>query len=243
MGCLDVGEDTALKQKINRSLSGIGILGSLSPEELNAVEKSCGWKEWAAGKQVIDRHTDSRDVFFVINGSVRVAIYSLSGQMVTFDDLSSGDHFGDMAAIDGAPRSASVVVLADTLLASLSPGSFLKIVHDHPSLALDLMRNLTSIIRVSTDRIMDLSTLGAQNRVHAEILRLANLAYKEGAPTVISPSPPHADLASRVSTTRETVSRVINGLSRRKIIERSRNSLVILDVERLEKMVEDVRGD
>jgi CRP-like cAMP-binding protein len=203
---------------------------------------------WSAGEQVIDRHTDSRDVFFVAKGSVRVAIYSISGQVVTFDDLGAGGHFGDIAAIDGAPRSANVVVLTDTLLASLSPDNFLKILRDHPPLALELMRNLTSIVRISTDRIMDLSTLGAQNRVHAEILRLANRASSEeervaGKRTRISPSPPHADLASRVSTTRETVSRVINDLARRKIIGRSRDALVILDIGRLEKMVEDVRGD
>ena len=69
-----------------------------------------------------------------------------------------------------------MISLTNSLLASMSPALFQKTVSGHPKLALDIMQNLAVTVRRSTERIMDLSTLGANNRVHAEILRLARLS-------------------------------------------------------------------
>ena len=90
---------------------------------------------------------------------------------------------------------------------------------------------------------MDLSTLAANNRVQADLLRQA-LQNCDGKKTAsISPIPVHADIASRVSTTRETVARVMNDLARQGLLERQKNVLVINDVQRLQKMVEEIRGE
>ena len=60
---------------------------------------------------------------------------------------------------------------------------------------------------------------------------------------VIKPNPLHGDIASRVSTTRETVARVMNDLARQDIVERTKKALVIVDVEKLNAMVQEVRGE
>jgi predicted transcriptional regulator len=60
---------------------------------------------------------------------------------------------------------------------------------------------------------------------------------------VIKPIPVHNDIASRVSTTRETVARVLNSLARQGLIERRKDCLVIRDIDRLQGMVEEVRGE
>lgn len=91
---------------------------------------------------------------------------------------------------------------------------------------------------------MDLSTLGANNRVHAELLRQARLSMNEDEGfAVISPIPVHGDVASRVSTTRETVARVFSNLTRQGVIERQKTSLLIRNLDLLQEMVEDVRGE
>ena len=90
---------------------------------------------------------------------------------------------------------------------------------------------------------MDLSTLGANNRVHAELLRQAWSSPNNGRSATITPIPLHGDIASRVSTTRETVARVLNDLARSGIVERKKNSLVVHDMSRLTMLVEDVRGN
>jgi len=226
------------------TLRGIDLLKDLPADELEKIEKACRWKKYDKDEQIIDRQSDSRDIFFVVSGRVRVVIYSLSGREVTLDDNEPGSFFGELAAIDGYPRSASVMALRETLVASLPPQSFADMLAKHPGIAMKVMRRLAWIIRSSTERIMDLSTLGANNRVHAELIRLASVDMDTDSNfAVISPIPVHSDIASRVSTTRETVARVLNDLARQGIVQRQKSSLMIADMERLQAMVEDVRGE
>ena len=225
------------------SLKNISLLEGLKAAELSAIEKLCHWKRFAAQEQIIDRQSNTNDVCFVTEGSVRVVNFSLSGREVTLDDLHAGGYFGELAALDGEPRSASVQALSECQIAFLTPESFNNVLKTHPEIAIKVMRNMASIIRTSTERIMDLSTLGANNRVHAELLRQAIPNISGDNTAAISPIPVHADIASRVSTTRETVARVLNELARQGIVDREKDALVIVDVKSLQSMVEEVRGE
>ncbi len=225
------------------SLANIELLAALKPAELRDVERRCRWKRFARDEQIIDRETDSTDIYFVANGSVRIVDYSLAGREITFDDIVTGGYFGELAALDGAPRSASVVAATPTLTASLDAAAFREVLATHPPIALALLQRLARVIRQSTGRIMDLSSLGANNRIYAELLREARAGGMTGNRAVIRPIPVHADLAGRVSTTRETVARVLNDLARKRIVLRESGGLAILDVRRLSAMVEEFRGD
>ena len=232
-----------MSDKESGNLSGVELLSELKPAELKKIEQGCTFKRYAAQEQIIDRQSEATDVFFVIDGSVRVVNYSLSGREITLDDLPQGDYFGELAAIDSASRSASVMALSDCLVASLPQEQFLALLESHPTIALKVMKTLTGIIRTSTDRIMDLSTLAANNRVHADLLRLAKNHMEGNNEAGISPIPTHSDIASRASTTRETVARVLSDLARNGLVERQKEALVVLDVGLLSDMVEEVRGE
>ncbi len=227
----------------SHSLSGIQLLEDLSERELASLERLCAWRQHAPHEKIIDRHADSRDIFFVVKGRVRVVNYSLSGREVSFDDIGEGGYFGELAAIDGEPRSANIVALAAMVVASLSPQRLQELARSHPVVSFELLKRLAHIVRTSTDRIMDLSTLGAHNRVHAEILRLARENERDDNTAVIRPIPIHSDIASRVSTARETVARVLSDLARAVLVKRGHNALVVRDMERLEDMVEQFRGE
>mgnify|MGYP002011724265 CR=1 FL=1 len=84
-----------------RSLAQINLLESLNAAELSRLEQACSWKTYAAQEQIIDRQSDTQDVYFVVSGAARVVIYSLSGREITLDDVNAGGHFGDLASIDG----------------------------------------------------------------------------------------------------------------------------------------------
>jgi len=223
-------------------LQGIKLLSDLDGKDLDALEKSCRWKQYAAHEQIFDRQSDTRDVIFVVRGKVRIVNFSLSGREITLDDLDEGSYFGELAALDGEPRSAGVMALTDTQVAFLPPDLFIETLARHPALALKVMIHLAQIVRTSTDRIMDLSTLAANNRIHADLLRQARANMLEENTATISPIPVHGDIASRVSTTRETVARVMNALARQGIVKRTKDSLVLSDVDRLQEIVEEVRG-
>ena len=106
------------------SLSGVPLLRSLDDAARHALEQRCRWHRYGAHEEIIDRESDSRDVYFIISGRVRVVVHSLPGREIAFHEMDAGDYFGQLAAIDGQPRSASVVALNDSLLASVSPDTF-----------------------------------------------------------------------------------------------------------------------
>ncbi len=233
-----------MTETTSHSLDSITLFEPLTPAERQTLAQQCRWRRYAPQEQVFDRSDTGRDAYFIVEGMVRIVDYSFSGREVSFVDISAGTYFGHMGAIDERPRSAGVIALTNTLLASMSPALFQKTVSSHPKLALDIMQNLAVTVRRSTERIMDLSTLGANNRVHAEILRLARASRtdEDSSTAVISPIPVHSDIASRVSTTRETVARVFGELSKSGLVERRSNQLFVSDFEQLEELVEDVRG-
>lgn len=235
-------------RKPAQTLAGIELFKALAPAERQAIERRCRWRSYAEGEQIIDRETDSQDVFFVVAGLTRVVNYSPGGREVSFDEIGEGGVFGELAAIDGRPRSAAVVARTETLAASLSAEAFREVLKASPSVADALLRRLAAVIRESTDRIMDLSTLGAHNRVYAELLREAReadpKAFERGANQArIHPMPVHSAIAARVSTARETVARVLGDLTRKGILEREADALRIRDVNRLTQMVKEFRGD
>ncbi len=232
-----------MTDKESGTLSGIDLLEGLSGKELKAVEKSCSWRRYSAQEQIIGRQSKTTEVFFVVEGHVRVVNYSISGREITLNDLDTGSYFGELAALDSEPRSASVMSLDNSLIAALPQERFHYILEKNLGTALKLMKSLAGIVRTSTDRIMDLSTLAANNRVQADLLRQARSNMQSGNQAHIKPIPVHGDIASRVSTTRETVSRVMNDLARQGIVERQKDTLVIPDVEVLREMVEEVRGE
>jgi len=224
--------------------SDISLFAGLADQVRASLDRALVWRRFRQGDEIIGRQSNSRDVFFVVSGCVRVMLYSVSGREITLDDIVPGGYFGELAAIDGQPRSACVMAVEDSIVASLSDESFKAAATENPEITFAIMRRLAAVVRTASGRILDLSTLGANNRVHGEVLRLAKDARlnAEGQP-MITPIPVHADIASRVSTTRETVARVMSDLARQGIVSRKKDHMILLDAKRLEAIVEEVRGE
>jgi CRP/FNR family transcriptional regulator, cyclic AMP receptor protein len=224
-------------------LDGIDLFHPLSEEVRARLARQCAWRHFQPHEQIIDRASSSRDVCLIVQGKVRVVNYALSGREITFDDMATGGYLGELSAMDGQARSATVIALEETWVAFMGPGLFMQTVTASPEVAAMVMRRLAGMVRSATERIMDLSTLAAHNRVQAELLRLARLGGVVGNQARIVPVPVHADIASRVSATRETVARVMSDLARLGLVARQGDHLAIADFQRLQAMVEDVRGD
>ncbi|WP_298728170.1 Crp/Fnr family transcriptional regulator [uncultured Ferrovibrio sp.] len=194
------------------SLERIELLSELSPAARLEVERSCQWRRFAAGEQILDRNSDSRDVYFVVEGSVEVVNFSGNGREISYAIVPAGGYFGEIAAIDGERRSASVVAQTACRLASLPPKAFEALLAREPSVALKVMRRLTGIIRTNNERIMDLATLGAIQRVYRELLKMARPDPINAGGWMIYPMPKQHEIARRAATTRETVARVLANL-------------------------------
>ncbi|MEM7445745.1 MAG: Crp/Fnr family transcriptional regulator [Pseudomonadota bacterium] len=232
-----------MSQPTGASLDTIPLFEVLDEQQRERLAQACRWRRYDAHEQIIDRDADTSEVHFVVDGLVRIVIYSLSGREIAFDDLPTGQFFGELAGIDRGRRSASVVALKPTLVAAMNAQLFMETVCNDPACAERLLTHLTGMVRRATDRIMDLSTLGANNRVHAEILRLARPNLEADNTAKIRPIPIHSDIAARVSTARETVARVFGQLAQSGIVERRSDHLFVRRFDELEEIVEEVRGD
>lgn len=224
------------------SLKGLGLFAGLEGDLVPELEAHCQWKRFAAHQRIVSHLEGSDDVFFVVSGKARVIIYSASGKLIAFRDIGRGGIFGELAAIDGWPRSASVEGLEPGILAQLSAAVFRECLNREPTFANAVLRHLVRQVRSLTERIFEFSALAVKNRIHAELLRLA----REGEPTCsgrIRNMPTHAELASRISTHREAVTRELNRLVQEGVIERQGTALVITDVARLMRMVEDASAE
>ena len=192
---------------------------------------------------IVDYLDASDDVFFLTSGEVQVTIYSLAGKAVSFRNLKAGEIFGEYAAIDGDPRSASVEARSSCLIASMPAKEFRKLLKTEPMVAQAVVRDLVRIVRNLTKRIYEFSTLAVNNRIQAELLRLASLAPREGKGARLDPAPTHAEIASRVSTHREAVIRELNRLSRIGLIKRENGTLVVRDLDGLAAMLHEMTGE
>jgi CRP/FNR family transcriptional regulator, cyclic AMP receptor protein len=241
--CSRVIVETAASKSAQPSiLADLDLFASVDRNVLLSIEQACRYRRFAAQEQIVDKDSLPSDVYFIVRGRARVVNYSVSGREITFADLEEGDYFGQISAIDGKPRSASVMAVEECVVMALPRRLFMTILTEYPQAALHVMRRLAGIIRGANERIMDLSTLGAHNRVQAELLRQAQSHETIRNTAVIEPIPIHSDIASRVSTTRETVARVLNDLARKGILERTRTALLIRNVHLLRTMVQEVRG-
>ncbi|MDA1100050.1 MAG: Crp/Fnr family transcriptional regulator [Proteobacteria bacterium] len=217
-------------------LANIALLDGLGNEHKGRLEKRCRWRRYAAGVQILDKNSVDRDVYFVTEGAVQVVNYSMTGREIALARLTAGGYFGELSAIDGRPRSANVVALEDCLLGSLSPRLFIDQIINHPELAVKVLGRLAGIVRNCDERIMDLSTLGAVERVYRQLLRLAEESPVNPGSWIIRSLPTHKAIAAMASTTRETVARSLSQLVSGGIVERKGRILYLRDRDRLEKL-------
>ena len=196
-----------------QSLERVDIFSSFAPEAMARLQKRCTWRRYEAGEPIVDHLDASRDVYFITTrrragdallrlGDRRDLHRSRARRDVRRDRgdrrrRAIGEHRG-AHALRRRPMPAAV---------------FREVLRSEPEVAQALLARMAGRIRVLTTRIYEFSALAVNNRIQAEILRLAAAAHREGKSARIDTAPTHAELASRVSTHREAVTRELNRLA------------------------------
>ena len=224
--------------KIARSLANVALLRSV-PEALRQdIEARCRWAFHAEGSFLLAEEDESRDLAFLCHGRARIIQYTASGRAIAHAEIGPGSHFGELAAIDNQPRSASVLAVTDVVTASLTQPVMMELVKRSPDFAVALMRSLTGMIRGTNARLRNMSSLSARQRVAVELERLARSLRTGGSRRVtLIPAPTASEIAHRAATTRETVARTLGELRRLGVISTKRGSLDV-DLEGLEDAME-----
>jgi CRP/FNR family cyclic AMP-dependent transcriptional regulator len=223
----------------SESLVRIPLFRSLAADAVGRLDTQCGWRRAKTKECILDYQDGGADLYFVVQGQVRVLIRATPVKEIILRDIRDGEFFGELAAIDGLPRSAAIVAITDSIIAKMPPAVFRDVVHRHPDVCDQLLGLLASQVRMLANRVNEFGTLDVRARIYRELLRLSRPGRDGDTKAVISPPPTHAELAARISSHREAVTRELKNLERAGLLERRRGALVLLDPAHLASLIEE----
>ncbi len=231
-----------MKDTEHDPLRRVAFFSGLDEAAFRSLSDACHRRKFNARELVIGHKDQSFDVLFLLEGLARVSIYSPGGRQVSFRDIAPGAIFGELSAIDGEARSASVECVEACTAAIMPRQAFLRALGEHPAFMMAVMKHLTGQVRSLTARVFEFSTLAVRNRVQTELLRLA-AACASGNEAILSPAPTHSEIASRISTHREAVTRELGWLEEKGFIAKEGRLLRVRDLAGLRKLVEEFSGE
>ncbi len=221
------------------NLRKIELFSSLDDATGERYGQVCMWKEYDANELVIDIDEETTDVRFIVSGLVRIINRFAVGKEVILAEMGQGEFFGELAAIDDELRSANVTTLNRSQICIMPRKIFLELISTSQDVNLQVMRVLAKRIRTLNYRLAEQSFLQAKHRLYAELLRLSKPRLGHDGQRSVSPPPTQKELAERIGTRREVVSREINALQKQGIFEKTRGALVLKNVPELQRRISE----
>lgn len=219
-------------------LRKIDVLASLSETELNNLGDTLEWRSFAPREMIVRHLEQGGDVFFIVSGSCRAHLRTPNGRTVPIRELKAGDHFGELAALTGAPRSLSVEASSASVVARCPQAAFVSFIQSNATLANAIAINLARAVVGLTDRLYEFAALEMRFRLYSELLRLARTGRHTPDGIVVDQAPTHEALATAISAQREHVTRELGQLANEGIVAQDRRTLVIRDPDKLRERVQ-----
>jgi CRP-like cAMP-binding protein len=185
------------------------------------------------GHIVVDRGETGTDVFLVLAGHLVGVLIAEDGKEVAYATIAENSVFGEMAALDGGPRSLTVQAATECLIGRVPGPIFNRWLTEHPQISRNLLRELVERTRRLNDRVFELVVHDVETRVRLMLVRMAMEAGALEPGAVIDPAPSHSMIASHVGANREAVSRVMSRLTKLGVLESGRKRVAIIDVDAL----------
>ena len=219
------------------SLAGVHLLRDIPEPDRKRLEERCSFRRFGPGEVIVARFSAGNSVYFILAGTGRVVHYLPGEDEITIATVAEGDTVGEIAAIDGFGRSATIIAEDDVTVAEMPRSEFRDLVIAHGEVAFALLFRWASIIRELDDKFSYVSTISPDQRVYSQLVRLARQEVGGEHHWTVRELPSHQELAEWAQTSRESVAAAIAELFRRGIAERRHKSLVIHDYGTLKSLV------
>ncbi|MFQ6132984.1 MAG: Crp/Fnr family transcriptional regulator [Armatimonadota bacterium] len=217
-------------------LSEVALFGELTDADRQGLVEDLTESAFEDGEVIVHEDDPAAKFFLIKSGKVKISLRGPEGREVTLSYLGAGDFFGEMGILDGEPRSATATAAEHTVALVGARDDFLRKLEEHPSIALNLLVTMSKRLRQADERIEDLSFLDVQGRVARLLLDLADQGGAETEVGVLVDLPyTRQELANMVSTSRETLTRVLKAFERLGFIKLGRRKVMITNLPRLER--------
>lgn len=216
-------------------LQAISCFSGLEICHLQKLAPNLVAQTFERGETIFHQGSLGSVMYGIVSGQVRIFTVSEAGQELSVTILRAGDFFGELALLDGLPRSASAVAMCRTTALLLHRAAFLDAIATHPPIAVSILEAMAARLRQSTNHADMLGTGTATQRITRQLLLLAKrYGRNEGNSIRIDLRLTQDDLASLAGVTRETANRVLASLREQRFITVSRTYVSILDWNALE---------
>lgn len=199
----------------------------------------CNFRSGKRGGVLVEEGSYEDSAFFVLDGIVRIAGASEGMEMI-YGDISAGQWFGEIAAIDRRERSATVYALSDVVLAVAPREVFINLILEHRQIAVKILEGLAATVRSANQKVVKVGSLSGVQRVYLQVLEMAEPSPEADGTWIISKLPSHDELAIHSVTSKEVVARAVSQLLQSNIAKRDRGHFRILSREKLKQLATQV---
>ena len=191
----------------------------------------------AKGQTLFERGDAGDGCYWLRQGVVTVCATSATGEQRILAILGPGALIGELAMIDGLPRSATVQAVRDCSLTFISRAAFMNVLRQHPELHMEITATLAARLRQSDDDMIASSFLTVRARVARALLQFARLLGEETerGRVLIQHRVTQSDLAAMAGVARESVNRTLGIWQKEEILGGSARDGYIVDKRRLER--------
>lgn len=236
----DTVESTGEVRVVTVNPQNIPILQGLSPETMAQVERALIARRFAKGDYVVHKGGPGDALMFLLAGRLQVVNMTIDGKEIGLSFIKPGDYFGELSIIDDQPRSASVIATEPSLVALLPRTQAQALIYKNPPVAEKILRRMAAGLRNASNYRAILGIPNAFQRVYTLLLQFS--ATAPGGLVVIENLPRQQEIAIMVNTSRETVSRAVQELIQRGIVEKDLRRLIVRKPEALSQFAQHASG-
>jgi CRP/FNR family cyclic AMP-dependent transcriptional regulator len=219
-------------------LRQVDIFANLSEEDAQELMAVARKRSFRAGEVIFHRDDPGQVLYIIKEGKVKIALISPDGQEISLVVFGKGECFGDLALLDGEPRSADAIALEKVECYTLQRSDFQNAIMKHPTIAIQVLEVLSRRLRKTDQMVENLIFLDVYGRVAKKLLELANehgVQVDDG--TRIEVRLTQQELASMVGASRESVNKVMGYFTDKQYISTDKHKITIHRIADLQRRI------
>jgi CRP/FNR family transcriptional regulator, cyclic AMP receptor protein len=219
-------------------LKQVNIFTGLSDEEIYDLSSVARKRTFKSGEVIFHRDDPGQVLYVIKEGKVKICLISPDGQEISLVVFGEGEYFGEMALLDGLPRSADAIALERVECYTLQRSDFHKAIMRNPKIAIQVMEGLCQRIRKTDQQVEDLIFLDVYGRVAKKLLELADThGSKVDDGVRIEVRLTQQELASMVGASRESVNKVLGYFTDKQFISTDKHRITLLRASDLKRRI------
>jgi CRP/FNR family transcriptional regulator, cyclic AMP receptor protein len=227
---------TALPDK-RAAIASHALFSSLTDADRDQLLALGVKRQYPDGQLIFRRGDPGNGMMLVLRGQVRISIVSEDGKELIFSIIPPGECFGEIALLDGRPRSADAIAVGECVLLVLARPDFLAFLERHPSVTIRLLEVLCARVRATSDFIEQLAFLSLPARLACQLLKLAaSFGVATPAGIHIAGKFSQQDLGNLAAASRESVNKQLRAWQDAGLLKIEQGTITLLQPTALSRL-------